>query len=189
MGVRSLIISRQLSLLCPIADQELRRDKAHRPAWAICTQSRLPVVMLPSEVTEASWEVPAARTAPILLHIPAMKHTHQSEVNITHLSAEVMGVLASPRGPEPVTVAIKSAAGELLESAIPRIAIIKDGSYFQEDWEPIEENEVDLLAMLHDRLTRLPASSMKGLRPMAASKAVRAKRSSHAQSIAASRSS
>jgi L-asparaginase len=94
--------------------------------------------------------------APILLHIPAMKHTYRSEVNITRLPAEVVGVLATPHGPEPVKVAIKSATGELLESAIPRVAIIKDGSYFQEDWEPTEDNEVDLLAMLKDRLARAP---------------------------------
>ena len=85
-----------------------------------------------------------------------MRHTYRSELNITRLPAEVMGVLATPRGPEPVTVAIKSATGELLESAIPRVAIVKDGSYFQEDWEPAEDNEVDLLAMLQDRLARTP---------------------------------
>ena len=45
-----------------------------------------------------------------------LNHTYRSEVNITRLPAEVMGVLATPRGPEPVTVAIKSAGGELLES-------------------------------------------------------------------------
>ena len=60
-----------------------------------------------------------------------MKHTYRSEVNITRLPSEVMGVLATPRGPERVKVAIKSATGELLESAIPRVAIVKDGSYFQ----------------------------------------------------------
>jgi L-asparaginase len=42
--------------------------------------------------------------APILLHIPAMKHTYRSEVNITRLPAEVMGILTTPRGPEPVKV-------------------------------------------------------------------------------------
>jgi hypothetical protein len=55
-----------------------------------------------------------------------------------------------------VNVVIKSATGELLESAIPRVAIIKDGSYFQEDCDPDEDNEVDLLAMLRDRLARAP---------------------------------
>jgi L-asparaginase len=94
--------------------------------------------------------------APILLHVPAMKHTYRSEVNITRLPAEVMGVLATPHGHEPAKVTIKSATGELLESAIPRVAIIKDGSYFQEDREPTEDNEVDLLAMLQDRLARAP---------------------------------
>ena len=128
--------------------------------------------------------------APILLHIPAMKHTYRSEVNITQLPAEVMGVLATPRGPERVKVAIKSATGELLESAIPRVAIIKDGSYFQEDWEPTEDNEVDLLAMLQTdwHAPRLPASSTRGFLRMAASRAARARRSLRAQSTAASRS-
>jgi hypothetical protein len=67
-----------------------------------------------------------------------------------------MGVLHTSRGPEKVRVAIKSASGELLESAIPRVAIIKDGSYFQEDWEPDEDNEIDLLALVRDRLARAP---------------------------------
>jgi hypothetical protein len=44
-------------------------------------------------------------------------------VNITRLPAEVVGVLTTPRGVEPVTVAIKSATGELLESAMPHVAI------------------------------------------------------------------
>ena len=94
--------------------------------------------------------------AAILLHIPAMKHTYRSEVNITRLPTEVMGVLATSSGHRTVKVAIKSATGELLESAIPRVAIVKDGSYFQEDWEPTESDEVDLLAMLQDRLARAP---------------------------------
>ena len=94
--------------------------------------------------------------AAILLHIPAMKHTYRSEVNVTRLPTEVTGVQASPRGLEPVKVTIKSAAGELLAGAIPRVAVIKDGSYIQEDWEPSESDEVDLLAMLQDRLARAP---------------------------------
>jgi hypothetical protein len=77
-------------------------------------------------------------------------------VNIAHLPTEVTGVLTTSRGPEPVKVPIKSPSGELLESAIPRVAIIKDGSYFQEDWEPDEDNEVDLLPLVRDRLTRAP---------------------------------
>jgi hypothetical protein len=67
-----------------------------------------------------------------------------------------LGVLATSRGSEPVKVAIKSDKGDLLESAIPRVAIIKNGSYFQDDWEANEDNEVDLLAVLRDRLARVP---------------------------------
>ena len=101
--------------------------------------------------------------APILLHIPAMKHTYKSEINISRLPAEVTGAL----GGKPVTVPIKSAAGELLESAIPRVAIVKDGSYAQEDWEASEADEVDLLALLQDRLKRAPLAGFvnEGLSP------------------------
>jgi L-asparaginase len=96
-----------------------------------------------------------------------MKHTYRSEVNITRLPAEVVGVLTTPRLVETVTVAIKSATGELLGSAIPRVAIIKDGSYYQDDWQPAKDSEVDLLAMLDDRLRRAPLAGFvnEGLSP------------------------
>ncbi len=101
--------------------------------------------------------------APILLHVPAMKHTYLSELNITRLPSEVTGVLQG----KAVSVQIKSPAGELLESAIPRVAIVKDGSYAQEDWEASESDEVDLLALLQDRLKRFPLSGFvnEGLSP------------------------
>ena len=104
---------------------------------------------------------------PILLHAPMMKHTWKSEVNISRLPEEVDGVITTAAGRGIVKVAIKSAAGELLGSAIPRVAIVKDGSYYQEDVEPDERHEADLLAMLQDRLTHAPLAGFvnEGLSP------------------------
>ena len=55
---------------------------------------------------------------PMLTYIPARLHTYQSQVNITRLPPEVAGI-------NRVRVKIKNQQGELLGSAIPKVAIVK----------------------------------------------------------------
>jgi L-asparaginase len=53
-----------------------------------------------------------------------------------------------------LAVPIKNPEGELLESAIPTVSIVKDGNYISDDDGP--DAEVDLLALLDANLRRAP---------------------------------
>src|SRR5207244_1171078 len=66
---------------------------------------------------------------PTLTYIPARRHTYQSQVNIARLPAKVLGVNRAGDKVAMIPVAIKNEAGELLASAIPKVAIVKDANY------------------------------------------------------------
>ena len=106
----------------------------------------------------AGWEGPA-----VLNYLPATRHTHRSAVNITRLPAEVTGRLASGE----TRVAIKDPRGELLESAIPKVTIVKDGNYTTDDYDDDPSREVDLLAQIARNLAEHPLAGfvVEGLSP------------------------
>ena len=79
---------------------------------------------------------------PLLHYLPTARHTWRSEVNLTRLPSEVMGVHQESSRIETVGVAIKGPDGKLLEAAIPKVAITKDASYW-DDGAPDPEAEVD----------------------------------------------
>src|SRR5207244_3028896 len=83
---------------------------------------------------------------------PATRHTYLSAVNITRLPADVGGHL---RTGEP-RVPIKDRRGDLLESAIPKVTIVKDGNYTTDDDDDDPSREVDLLAQIERNLTAHP---------------------------------
>jgi hypothetical protein len=96
---------------------------------------------------------------PVLTYIPARLHTHQSQVNISRLPAEVQGI----HGP----VKIKNEQGELLGSAIPKVAILKDANYYSEAPGDEHDDEADLIALIERNLKRHPLSGFvfEGLSP------------------------
>src|SRR5215510_9084280 len=104
------------------------------------------------------WDGPA-----VLTYLPATRHTYLSAVNITRLPAAVTGVA---RGGT-VTVLIKDARGDLLESAIPKVTIVKDGNYTIDDYDDDPAREVDLLAQIERNLTAHPLAGfvVEGLSP------------------------
>ncbi len=106
----------------------------------------------------AGWEGPA-----VLNYLPATRHTFQSAVNLTRLPAEVTGRLASGE----TRVAIKDRRGELLESAIPKVTIVKDGNYTTDDYDDDPSREVDLLAQIARNLAAHPLAGfvVEGLSP------------------------
>src|SRR5438132_7507135 len=75
---------------------------------------------------------------PVLTYIPARKHTYQSEVNLSRL---------------PPTV--KNANGELLESGIPKVSILKEANY---GTDLAEDDDVDLRALIDRNAKRYPLS-------------------------------
>ena len=104
---------------------------------------------------------------PVLTYLPATRHTYLSEVNITRLPKQVSGVQRVQGKLQPVDVAIKNDKGELLESAIPKVTIVKDGSYTADDFAEDPAREVDLIAQLEDNLTHAPLAGfiVEGLSP------------------------
>ena len=104
---------------------------------------------------------------PVLNYLPATRHTYSSEVNITRLPPEVMGVRRDGGRIAQVPVPIKNAAGELLDAAIPKVAIVKDGNYLADDYNVDVEREVDLLALLDVNLRTAPLAGfvVEGLSP------------------------
>jgi L-asparaginase len=89
---------------------------------------------------------------PLLHYLPTARHTWRSQLNLTCLPSEVTGVRREGGRIETVRVAIKGADGKLLDSAIPKVAIAKDASYW-DDGPPDPEAEVDLVATI-DRMLR-----------------------------------
>src|SRR6185436_2099088 len=91
------------------------------------------------------------------------------DVNVSRLPKEVMGVRRGDGDARPVQVAvpIKGANGELLDSAIPKVSIIKDGNYVADDFDSGVETQVDVLALLDAKLRRAPLAGfvLEGLSP------------------------
>lgn len=99
-------------------------------------------------------------TKPRLMYVPASLHTWCSDVNLSRLPAAVVGLHGA-------AVAIKSADGELLESAIPKVPIVKDGSYYEDEALAEPEQQVDILALLDYSLqhAKLAGFAVEGLSP------------------------
>ena len=95
---------------------------------------------------------------PTLTYIPARRHTYQSQVNLARLPAKVLGVNRAGDKIAMIPVAIKNEAGELLGSAIPKVAIVKDANYSAERINDDLDDGVDLLALISRNLERYPLS-------------------------------
>jgi hypothetical protein len=96
---------------------------------------------------------------PVLTYLPGHRHTYLSEVSLARLPERVRGTAGN--------VSIKDAAGELLEAAIPKVTIVKDGSYVADVYEETPEREVDLLAQIENNRAHHPLAGfvIEGLSP------------------------
>src|SRR5262245_18992892 len=103
----------------------------------------------------------------MLLHLPATRHTYRSHVNVSRLPVKVSGVRRIKHGLVAVDVPIKDAQGDLLDAAIPRVTIVKDGSYVSDDFNADPDREFDLIAQINQNLTDAPLSGfiVEGLSP------------------------
>jgi L-asparaginase len=93
---------------------------------------------------------------PLLHYLPTARHTWRSEVNISSLPSQVAGARCEGSHIETVAVAIKGTDGSLLDTAIPKVAISKDASYWDEDGTADPEAEVDLVALIGQMLRSAP---------------------------------
>jgi hypothetical protein len=105
--------------------------------------------------------------APLLHYLPTARHTWRSAVNVTNLPFEVSGVRQEGSGIETVPVAIKGPDGTLLDTAIPKVVITKDASYWDDYGSPNFEAEVDLIAMIGYMLKSAPLAGfiLEGFTP------------------------
>ena len=89
---------------------------------------------------------------PMLLYVPAYKHTYLSEVNTSRLPSTVTAVHAKRDGMETIEIAIKSPNGEILPTAIPSVSIVKDGGYCGEEFGDDPALEPDLAFLVEHKL-------------------------------------
>ena len=104
---------------------------------------------------------------PALFYAPMKRHTYCSDVRVTRLPDAVEGVRMSDGAIVGVRVPVKTPSGELLETAIPEVAIVKNGNYVADDSDPDVSREVDLLALIEHWLRHAPLAGfvIEGLAP------------------------
>jgi L-asparaginase len=105
--------------------------------------------------------------APTLLYLPHTRHSYLSDVNISRLPPRTSGVRRNGSSLSLLEVPIKSAAGDLLDAAIPKVAIVKDGTYHADDFDVDLARESDLIAMIDYNLAHAPLAGfvVEGLSP------------------------
>jgi hypothetical protein len=103
----------------------------------------------------------------VLRFIPVTRHTYMSEVKVTKIPATVAGLRLTISGVERIDVPIKTEGGELLETAIPKVSIIKDASYIEDDYDGDPAQEVDVAALVDYKLKHAPLAGfvLEGLSP------------------------
>jgi hypothetical protein len=87
-----------------------------------------------------------------LTYLPAYKHTHLSDVNLSRLPASVKMVRKGANGIETVDFAVKEANGDLLGTAIPSVSIVKDGLWQTLEFGDDPSLELDLIALIEHKL-------------------------------------
>src|SRR5205807_9825886 len=104
---------------------------------------------------------------PRLLYVPETRHTYLSDVNVSRLPTKVVGVRRNAGGLALADVPIKDAAGNLLEGAIPKVVIVKDGAYDVDGYEIDLAREVDITARIEHNLEHAPLAGfvVEGLTP------------------------
>ena len=104
---------------------------------------------------------------PRLTYLPQTRHSFLSEVNISRLPAKTVGVLGPGARPSAVEVPIKDGGGKLLDAAIPKVVIVKDGTYDSDGFDIDLDREIDLLARIEHNLRHAPLAGfvVEGLSP------------------------
>jgi hypothetical protein len=105
--------------------------------------------------------------AAVLHYVPALKHTYLSEVNLSRIPSSVPVVSGSNGVIKRSEKRIRQDNGDLLESAIPSVAIVKDGGFYAEEYFDDPVVTADLLALLARKLetSRLAGFVLEGTTP------------------------
>ncbi len=105
--------------------------------------------------------------APRLTYLPQSRHSYTSEVNVSRLPRETAGIRQDGNRVIAIDVPIKDGAGRLLDTAIPKVVIVKDGTYHGDGYDIDLDREVDLIARIEHNLQHAPLSGfvVEGLSP------------------------
>jgi hypothetical protein len=105
--------------------------------------------------------------AAVLHYVPALKHTYLSEVNLSRIPSSVPVVSSSDGTIKRSETKTRQDNGDLLESAIPSVAIVKDGGFFAEEYLDDPAVTADLVALLARKLqtNRLAGFVIEGTTP------------------------
>lgn len=94
---------------------------------------------------------------PVITYLPVWRHTWCSEVQLSQLPREVMGVWQAPSGlVERVTISVKDGEGRLLGDAIPQVTTVKHARYQQPNDSSEPHAEVEILARIERNLAQDP---------------------------------
>lgn len=88
-----------------------------------------------------------------LTNVPALKHTWKSDVRISVLPDMIEGRVKQAGKFNSVSVKIKDSSGDLLPSAIPKVAILKGARWFDDDGGPDPSKELGIQAQIEHLLT------------------------------------
>ncbi len=105
----------------------------------------------------------------VLTFLPAKKHTHSSEVNMSRLPSVVQGASQVGDQIENVQVSVKDEKGDLLPSAIPKVSIVKSFRWASVGYSDDASSEVEILARIEKNLQefRLSGFVLEGISPYA----------------------
>ena len=105
--------------------------------------------------------------AAVLHYVPALKHTYLSEVNLSRIPSSVPVVFISDGTIKRSETKIRQDNGDLLESAIPSVGIVKDGGFYAEEYLDDPAVTADLVALLARKLetNRLAGFVIEGTTP------------------------
>lgn len=95
-----------------------------------------------------------------LSFIPTRKHTWKSEVRVTQLPVKVDGVLLKGGKPVVVPVETKTAAGELVPNAIPKVTILKGDTWYDDAGEPNPQGEKGVNGAIDMLLEKYPLAGI-----------------------------
>lgn len=102
-----------------------------------------------------------------LMYLPAYRHTHLSELNLTRLPMSTSAVVRKDGELSAIEVTVKDGDGRLTTEAIPSVSIVKEGGYFDED-HGLGADDLPVLQALIDHklgLGRLAGIVTEGLVP------------------------
>jgi hypothetical protein len=92
--------------------------------------------------------------AAVLHYVPALKHTYLSEVNLSKIPFSVPVASNSDGTIGRREIRTREDNGDLLESGIPSVSIVKDGGFYAEEYFDDPDVTADLVALVERKLAK-----------------------------------